>query len=507
MAEKWAGSGGLGGAISRRTFLGALSAGAAGIALTGTLGCEPTSRTMASTTPGVAREARVFRTRPDLRPPVIKVNASSPSATTGCVFVSPKKEPGGRAPSQDAPLILDASGEPVWCHPLNDPAEDAFDFKVQEYKGEMVLTWWQGHHSGYGQGEYVLVDRTYREITRVRAGNGYDGDHHEFLITPEDTALITIYHGVKRDLTSVGGPADATVLDGVVQEVDIETGEVLFEWHSLNHVELLPHESGFYDHLHLNSIDVFDEDHLIVSSRSTSTVFKISRKTGEIVWRLGGDKSDFEMGPGARFFYQHDARSHPAGTITVFDNGSENTADQSRGAVIEVDEDAMKASLVREYTHPDKLLSLTQGNLQVLPNGNVLVGWGSSPVVSEFTQDGSVQFDAEFPPESETYRAFRFPWKGYPKYSPAIAAESDEEDVVKIYASWNGATEVATWHVMAGENPRKLTELASTPREGFETVITVKTTEPYVGVRAVDASGKALGSSRAIKPRRPGKST
>ena len=298
----------------------------------------------------------------------------------------------------------------------------------------------------------------------------------------------------------MGGPADATVLDGIVQEIDIETGEVLFEWHSLDHVELSEQPPSYYDHLHINSIDVFDEDHIIISSRATSTVFKISRKTGEVAWRLGGEKSDFEMGPGVPFFYQHDARSHPDGTITLFDNGSENTVKQSRGEVIGIDEDAMKATLVREYTHPNDLLSPLQGNVQVLPNGNVFVGWGSSPVISEFSHEGDLLFDAEFPTEGETYRAFRFPWKGYPKYAPAIAAESGQDDEVIIYASWNGATEVATWQVLAGAGPGKLKELASTPREGFETVITVKTNEPYVGVQALDASGKALGSSRAIKP-------
>jgi hypothetical protein len=399
-------------------------------------------------------------------------------------------------------VILDNEGQPVWLHLLTDESLDVMNFKLQEYKGETVLTWWVGRHAGFGQGECVICDHSYREITRVRAGNGYQADHHEFLITPDDTALITVYNGVKMDLTSLGGPADATVFDGIVQEVDIETGKVLFEWHSLDHVELSEHESNYYDHLHINSIDVFDKDHLIISSRATSTIFKISRKTGEIVWRLGGEKNDFEMGPGVQFFYQHDARSHPAGTITIFDNGSANTVEQSRGEVIAIDEDAMKATLVREYTHPDKLLSATQGNVQVLPNGNVFIGWGSSPVVSEFSQDNNVQFNAEFPLESETYRAFRFPWKGYPKYAPAIAAESKHDDEVKIYASWNGATEVASWQILAGEGPRKLQELASTPRKGFETVITVKTTEPYVGVKALDASGKVLGSSRAIKPQK-----
>jgi hypothetical protein len=488
--------------ITRRRFLQVTAGGAALAALGGTLGCDPDPSARARAASSPVGQTWSFRSRPDLRPPVITVTTPPKDTAPGLVFVAPKNGPDESHPSQDGCVILDNEGQPVWLHLLADESLDVMNFKLQEYKGESVLTWWVGRHTGFGQGECVICDHSYREIKRVRAGNGYDADHHEFLITPDDTALITVYNGVKMDLTSVGGPADATVFDGIVQEVDIETGEVLFEWHSLDHVELSEHESAYYDHLHLNSIDVFDEDHLILSSRATSTVFKISRKTGEIVWRLGGEKNDFEMGEGVQFFYQHDARSHPAGTITLFDNGSANTVEHSRGEVIAIDEDAMKATLVREYTHPDKLLSVTQGNVQVLPNGNVFIGWGSSPVVSEFSQDNEVQFNAEFPTEGETYRAFRFPWKGYPKYAPAMAAESGQDDKVKIYASWNGATEVATWQVLAGEGPRQLKELASTPREGFETVITVKTTEPYVGVRAVDASGKVLGSSRAIKPQK-----
>ena len=124
----------------------------------------------------------------------------------------------------------------------------------------------------------------------------------------------------------------------------------------------------------------------------------------------------------------------------------------------------MRATLVREYTHPDKLLSATQGNMQVLPNGNVFVGWGSSPAISEFNHDGELLFSAAFPTEGETYRAFRFPWKGYPQDAPAIAAESGQGDEVNIYASWNGATEVATWQVLAGSGPEELEPIASAPR-------------------------------------------
>jgi hypothetical protein len=146
------------------------------------------------------------------------------------------------------------------------------------------------------------------------------------------------------------------------------------------------------------------------------------------------------------------------------------------------------------------LLSPTQGNVQVLPNGNVFVGWGSAPVISEFDHEGELLFSADFPTEGETYRAFRFPWKGFPEDAPAIAAESGSGDEVTLYASWNGATEVATWQVLAGNRPGKLKGLVSAPRQGFETVITASTTEPYVGLQAKDSTGKVLGTSKAIKP-------
>src|SRR5215210_4237598 len=497
---KQSSKGRFGAGITRRRFLGALTAGTALVALSGSLGCETSERTRASAAPQEPGQARTFRSRPDLRPPAIKVNTNLPGAAPGHIFVSPKKGPGEEAPTQDAPLIVDSSGEPVWFHPLQDAEADAFTFEVQKYKGETVLTWWEGYHTGYGHGEYVIFDHSYREIARVRAGNGYEGDHHEFLITPEDTALITIYSKVQSDLSGVGGPVDGVVLDGIVQEVGIETGEVLFEWHSLDHVELDESYYAPYDYFHINSIEVYDEDHLLISARRTSTVYKVDRKTGEVVWRLGGKKSDFKMGTGVRTTLQHDARRNSDGTITIFDNGNVNRVDQSRGIVVEVDEDKMSASLVREYTHPDRLLSDTQGNVQVLPKGNVLVGWGSAPFFSEFNHHGELLFHAAFPTEGETYRAFRLPWSGQPTDDPAIAAELGTEDEVTIYASWNGATEVTTWQVLAGSAPDQLEPLASAPRQGFETVITARTTESYVGLNAMNSSGKVLGTTDAIKP-------
>jgi hypothetical protein len=485
--------------FTRRRFLQAAGGAAAWVALGGTLGCDPAPRARATAASAPAGQAWNFRSRPELHPPVIQVTKQARDTAPGHIFIAPKNGPEEAGPGQDGCMILGNDGQPVWLRLLQNEDMDVMNFKAQTYKGETVLTWWEGLHTGYGQGEYVILDSSYRELARFGAGNGYQGDHHEFLITPEDTALITIYNRLPRDLVSEGDPLDGYVLDGIAQEIDIESGEVLFEWHSLEHVGLDESYTNYFDYFHINSIDVYDEDHLLISSRSTSTVYKISRKTGEVVWRLGGKKSDFEMGPGTRTTFQHDARRQRDGTITIFDNGNVNRVDQSRGIVVEVDEDKMSASLVREYTHPDRLLSDTQGNVQVLPKGNVLVGWGSAPFFSEFNHHGELLFHAAFPTEGETYRAFRLPWSGQPTDDPAIAAELGTEDKVTIYASWNGATEVTTWQVLAGSAPDQLEPLASAPRQGFETVITVRTTESYVGLNATNGSGKVLGTTNAIK--------
>jgi hypothetical protein len=489
----------LNGKTTRRRFLGAATAGAAWVALGGTLSCEPETRAKATASSAQGEQTWAFHSRPDLKPPVIRVTTQAHDTAPGYVFCAPKNGPGEAGPGQDGCLILDNAGQPVWIRPVAREAMDAMDFKVQTFKGEPVLTWWEGHHTSYGQGEYVIYDQSYREITRVRAGNGYEGDHHEFQITPQNTALFDIYHKVTMDLSKLGGETDATVLDGIVQEVDIESGDVLFEWHSLEHVGLEESYVMPYDYFHLNSIDVDGDGNLLVSSRTTCTIYKIDRQSGDVIWRLGGKRSDFEMGPGTRITFQHDARRQKDGTLIVFDNGNMKEVDQSRAIVLELDEEAMTAKLVREYTHPDKVRSATQGNVQVLPNGNVFVGWGSEPTLSEFSDEGRLHFSAAFPTEGESYRAFRFPWKGQPQEDPALVAQRGPEDEVALYVSWNGATEVTTWQVLAGPSPDRLEEVASAPRKGFETTIVLRTTETYVGVQAKDSSGRVLGASKALK--------
>jgi hypothetical protein len=485
--------------LTRRWFLNAATALAAWGALTNTPGCAPTQR---------APKVQIFRSRPDLSPPAIEVIKQASGTAPGYIFVAP----GGDGAGQGGSMILDDRGEVVWFRSAQETYSHVMNFKVQNYRGRPVLTFGEAV-TGKGD-EYVILDGSYGEIARLRAGNGYVGDHHEFLISPQDTALFTIYDWVRRDLSPVSRPKKGGVWQGVVQEINIETGEVLFEWHSLEHVGLdetyakpFQRSRPSLDYFHINSIDVDHDNNLLISARETSAVYKIDRKSGEVMWRLGGKKSDFEMGPGTRFAYQHDARRQADGTITIFDNGTtvfENrypkAVEESRAVVLELDEEQMRAKLVRQYTHPDKQFAHAGGNMQVLANGNVFVGWGRSLTISEFSKEGELLFDAILPPENRTYRAFRFPWSGQPDEDPAVAAESGSDGKVTVYASWNGATEVASWQALAGPDPERLKPVGSAvPREGFETAITVHAAEPYVAVRAKHGSGEVLGTTEPVK--------
>jgi hypothetical protein len=486
----------MGSNFTRRRFLTALGAGATYLALTNTVGCA-----LPRITPAPPKGVWAFRSRPDLSPAAVEVTTTQAHGDTapGYIFAALKEGIGDHGP-----MIIDHLGQVVWYGKYGS----ARDFKMQYYQSRPVLTWWEGKIiQGHGIGEYVIFDSSYREIARVRAGNGFRGDLHEFLISPQDTALLTAYVPARTDLTSIGGPEYGAVWDGIAQEVDIETGRVLFEWHSLEHVSIeesyvkRPDNPDYhYDYFHINSIDVDHDSNLLISSRNTCTVYKVERNSGEVLWRLGGKKSDFEMGPGTQSAFQHDARRNKGSTITVFDNGAyPKVHDQSRGIVIELDEEKMSATLLREYTSPQKLLTTSQGNLQLLPNANVFIGWGSAPFISEFSYDGKLLFDAHFPQDGESYRAFRFPWKGHPTDAPAVVAESGPEDKVMLYASWNGATEVGTWEVLAGPRPSQLESVESFPRDGFETAMLVQTSDPYVAVRAKDHFGQVLGASAPVK--------
>ena len=407
------------------------------------------------------------------------------------IFIAPYNAPGGQAGA----VIVDNDGEAIWENPLAEKVTT--NFRVQRYHDSPVLTWWEGSiELGHGVGEYVIADSSYRTVRRVQASGDLHGDLHEFVLTPRGTALLTSYLVTEADLSGVGGSHKGSVQDAIFQEVDLSTGKLLLEWHSLDHVAL---EESYatvtadWDFFHINSVDLDSDGDLLVSSRSTHTIYKVDR-TGAILWRLGGKRSDFAMAPGSDFAWQHDVRRQPSGSLTVFDNGATPAVEKlSRALILELDEQAMTVNRASQYTH-SPILSGSQGSMQILPGGNVFVGWGEAPHVSEFDRSGRLLFDAVLGYAYESYRAFRLPWSGRPAEAPAIAVNGRPGDRT-AYASWNGATEVASWQLLAGESAERMSAVSNIRSRGFESALRTSAAGPYFAVRALDFSGTPLGQS------------
>ena len=435
-----------------------------------------------------------FVSRPDLKPPTLTVLQPAHGTAPGLVFLAPSSGPGQRGA-----MIFDGAGELVWFRPVVD--KTVTDFKVGLFHGKPVLTWWEGKAvQGLADGEWVGLDASYRELFRFSTARGLHGDLHEFVITPQNTALVTSNETRTWDLTSVGGSQNGQVVGGVVQELALPSGRLLWEWRSLDHVavdetEIRGRPGPRFDYFHINSIDIAPDNDLIVSARNTWAAYKISRRTGRVLWRLGGKRSDFTFEKGSRFEWQHDVREHAHGLVSVFDNAAAPQEEpQSRALLLTLDTKRMHVSLERAYTHrPERVLSHFLGNAQLLANSNVFVGWGGSPYVTEFTRSGAIAFDARLPRGGQSYRAFRFPWVARPTDRPSLAVRAD-----RVFASWNGATEVASWQLLEGTSATDLHRSQNLPRTGFETTLMLAAQTRSAAVVALDRAGVLLGMSATV---------
>jgi hypothetical protein len=442
-----------------------------------------------------------FYTQPGFQVPVLTVTTADRDPAAGDILTT-----NGPGPGQYGPLIYTSQGRLVWSDKLSG-GETAEDLNEQTYEGRRVLTWWKGHvlSLGFGQGEDVVMNSGYQTIARVAGGNGLKADLHEFQIAPRDIAYITAYNPLRCDLTSVQGSKKGAIVDTAIQQIDMKTGLVRWEWHSLDHIGASESEvetpSGAtpWDYFHLNSIDPQPAGDLFISARSTWASYQLDGASGKVLWRLGGNKSSFEMGPGTRTAWQHDGRVLPDGEVTLFDDGSNPPIhQQSRAVRIKLDFKAHKASLASSYTHRNPpLLAASQGNMQTLADGNTLVGYGGVPAISEYARDGSLLLDAHQPFDMSFYRAYRYPWSARPAAPPAVLASlntTGEETIV--HASWNGATGVSSWRVLAGKQRGSMLAQATIPVSGFESSTTLPVRYARVAVQALDSAGHVLGTSK-----------
>jgi Arylsulfotransferase (ASST) len=456
-----------------------------------------------------------FVSEPSLLPPVITIRKHA--KLDGDIFLTPLPSPIIHPESNNeltidpvgpgGPMIIAPNGRLVWFDQLAPP-DVATNFRIQRYLGHRVLTWWQGGvtPSAFGLGEGVIADGSYGTVRTVKTGNGYEADLHEFLLTGDGEALLTVYSPVLVHLPGTKPGSLSPLLDSLVQEVDIRTGLVVWEWHGLGHIPVSDSyastsTSASYDVYHLNSIQMLAHGQLLVSARDTSAIYDIDRATGRIVWTLGGKASTFRLGRGARFYFQHDAQLLPGDRVSLFDDegGPPRKAKSSRGLILALNVRHHTATVVRQFfrTGADTPTD-SEGSLQNLAGGNKFVGFGSEPFFSEFSPTGKLLFDARLPIDDGSYREYLFPWQATPHTRPAIAARRASFSRVSIFASWNGATTVARWQLLAGANRSSLKPIGSTPDRGFETKVTVASHAKTFAVRALSSTGRTLATSPAV---------
>ncbi|KXJ95031.1 ASST-domain-containing protein [Microdochium bolleyi] len=463
--------------------------------------------------------------------PKFNILQSSPQCSTNLyTFLAPR----GKEVQVPQATIFDSEGRLVWTSGYE--RQQLYDLKVQAYKGEQYLTFWSGDDTvgGHGAGTIHMLDKNYQEFKKIQAANGKDADLHDFVITKDGTALITIYARRDVDLNSVGKPFAGPVWDCYIQEINIETGEAIFEWSALDHlkissamIEIGPagEDDIPWDWFHINSIDKDAKGNYLVSSRFLQALVYIDGRSGDVIWIIGGKDNmftDLSGGNATNFAYQHDARwADDDTTITMFDNAVDDYHLEralTRGLKIRVDQTAMTAQIVTEYMNPRKIIGKSQGSYQTLPNGHVLLGYGDSAAFTEYAADGTVLCDVHFGPEVRytfsdvmSYRVHKYEWHGWPLTLPVSVLDQSEDREWKVYVSWNGATEIKDW-VLEGANELTFVnksgqmyestswkKLTSETKIDYETAIALQYHYPaWLRVVALDAAGNVLGVGESL---------
>jgi hypothetical protein len=500
-----------------------LAAGAAGAARAAPIG--------AYTTKG----AWNFTSAPKLHPPKLLTDARTVSGklAAGDFLVANFPNVGAKGPmtGEGGPLILDTKLRPVWFRPGGTGVVSA-DLQQETFDGQPVLVWWQGLITRTGAtkaGQVFVVDQHYHQVATLKAKAPWLISLHDAVISGGDI-WVTVYRNVpKQNLTAYGGSRNGTVYDSGVQEYDLRTGKLLYTWDALNpggtpNVPLSSSEQpaaattgpgGSWDAYHVNAVQVLPGNQILVSMRNTWAAYLINTLTNQTVWTLGGKHSSFAVASNARFAWQHDVTLVKDDVLmpedeelTLYDDNcckelpggkfaKPNGA--SRGMILKLNTLTHAASLIATYPRTSKRVAAFLGSMQELPNGNALVGWGSQPFFSEYSRSGQLLLDAKFPGKDQSYRALFSPdWVGTPSYPPS-GARRTTHGTSTVYASWNGATEVARWEVLGGASASHLNRVTVKPSAGFETPIIIgKAKYKVLEARALDAQGHVLGTSPAF---------
>jgi hypothetical protein len=458
-----------------------------------------------------------FVTAPSLHPPILRqgsARASTAELAPGYIFTTNfynlNYPP---LVGQSGPLILDEELQPVWFQPVPEKLV-ASNLSLQTYEGKPALAWWQGVVTSTGateSGEDVVVNQHYRTVARIRGKDGWKLTLHAIVIAGNDI-WVTANKNIAKNLSSYGGAYNGALIDSAVQEYSLKTGQLLFNWDALAHIPLgdsratVPTNGFPWDAYHVNAIDLTGTGSFLVSMRNTWAAYMVNVNSGQIEWTLGGKHSSFKFARGAEFQWQHDVALAAHSTVTVFDDhccqltgGGTSVAPTgpSRGLVLDLNQSTHLATLAAQYGEREGFKSEYMGDTQPLANSNTFVGWGSAPYFTEYSPTGKLLLEAEFPGSDLSYRTMVEPWVGLPLTAPAVATRPAGA-ATTVYASWNGATELASWRVIAAAGGGRLRAVATKAKSGFETAISVPSGYRRFAVQALDSAGKVIGTSRTL---------
>ncbi len=410
--------------------------------------------------------------------PTITVTTALSDTGDGYIFIAPFV---GFAPPTSYAMIMDQSGQPVYYRKLIGITTD---FKKQP---NGTLTYWS-------DGTYYAIDNSYNIVETYQAGNGYATDLHDLQVLPNGHALLMIYDPQIVDMSQIvaGGYPTATVTGLVIQELDTSKN-VVFEWRSWDHFLITDTQVSLtdptIDYVHGNAVELDNDNNLLISSRHLCEITKINRQTGDIIWRWGGNRNQFTFvnDPAPDFGLQHDIRRLPNGHVTFFDN---RWSTYSRAVEYQLNENAKIATLVWEYRNTPDTFGQFMGNTQRLNNGNTFVGWGGVPLATEIKPNGVKVFELDLTPYYN-YRAFRFPWHGYPTTQPTLVIQTTTLTTTLTY-SWNGATDIKSYRVYGGTQPHPTAQVTTQTKSGFETSTVLPNTWNgcrYFRVMPIDTTG------------------
>ncbi len=471
------------------------------------------------------RGAWSYQSAPKLHPPRLHedIKTQSNQLAPGYFLTAnfPNVVLGKELVGQGGPLILDSHLQPVWFNPAPTSVV-TLDLKQQTYNGKPALSYWEGVITSTGatsSGTVYVVDQHYRQVAKLTGdtAHGWVISPHEVSISGHD-AWVTSYKYLNHvDLSAYGGSADGILYDSAVQEYDLTSGKLLYTWDAYNpggtpNIPLSQSEGRApalgtipWDAYHENAVQLVGNDEFLVSMRNTWAAYLVNFKTNQVVWTLGGKNSSFTIPAADQFAFQHNVLLLANDRVTVYDDhccailGGGKFAPPtgpSRGLELQLDTTHHTASLVHQYTHGANFDSAFTGSMQLIPGGNALVGWGSLPFFTEYSAAGKMLLDAVWPTPDLSYRVlFTNNWVGTP-YFPPRGAVARKHGRTTVYASWDGATQVVGWQVLAGPNSHHLKVVAQRNRTGFETQISLgKSNYKVYKVRALDRKGHTLGTS------------